>query len=106
MQAIEGQDDHHDEVRDEQRGVEPVPAIEMLEGVVAVVVAEVVAEVMFRLKECDSLRDGDEACHEWGYERFEQGRASAVRSKQYCTVLAVFSEISSGAEEEMPARSR
>ncbi len=50
MQAVEGQDDHHDEVRDEQRGVEPVPAVEMLEGMVAVVVTKVVAEVILRKK--------------------------------------------------------
>jgi hypothetical protein len=50
MQAIEGQNDHHDEVRDEQRGVEPVPAVKVLEGVISVVVAEIVAEIVLLLE--------------------------------------------------------
>ena len=74
MQAVEGQNDHHDEIRDEQRGVEPVPAVEMLEGVVSIVVAEIVAKIMFRLEN----RKGSDVKAKRAFEkkRFQQSRAS------------------------------
>ena len=37
MDSVERENDHHDEIRNEQRDVEGVPTIEMAEGVVGVV---------------------------------------------------------------------
>ena len=37
MDAVEREDDHHDEVGDEQADVEGVPAVDVAEGVVGVV---------------------------------------------------------------------
>ena len=77
MHAVKGQDDHHDEIRDEQRGVEPVPAVEVLEGVVAVVVAKIVAEIVLRLEEArGTLHGGRSASCEGWNAMFEQVRAS------------------------------
>jgi hypothetical protein len=44
MDAVEGEDDHHDEVGDEERDVEGVPVVGVAEGVVGVVGAPVVGE--------------------------------------------------------------
>jgi hypothetical protein len=46
MDAIEGEDDHHDEVGDEQGDVEGVPAIGVAKGVVGVVGLPVVPEAV------------------------------------------------------------
>jgi hypothetical protein len=46
MDAVEGEDQHHHEVGDEQADVEGVPAVEVLEGAVGVVGAPVVAEAL------------------------------------------------------------
>jgi hypothetical protein len=46
MQAVEGEDNHHREIRDQQQSVESVPAVEVLEGLVAVVGAEIVLQPM------------------------------------------------------------
>jgi hypothetical protein len=52
VDAVEGEDDHHDEVRDEQRDVEGVPAVGVAEGVVGEVGLPVVAEPVRRGEEC------------------------------------------------------
>jgi hypothetical protein len=44
MQAVEGQDDHDDEVGDEEADVEAVPAVLAAEGVVGVVGLPIVAQ--------------------------------------------------------------
>jgi hypothetical protein len=46
MQAIEGQDDHNDEVRDEQPEVECADAVEVLEGLVGEVRAPIVGQAL------------------------------------------------------------
>ena len=46
MDAVEGEDDHHDEVRDEQADVEGVPAVVAAEGAVGVVGLPIVAEAV------------------------------------------------------------
>jgi hypothetical protein len=46
MDAVEGEDDHHDEVGDEEGDVEGVPAIGVAEGVVGVVGFPVVPETV------------------------------------------------------------
>ncbi len=46
MDAVEGQDDHYDEVGDEEADVEGVPAVVTLEGAVGVVGAPVVGEAV------------------------------------------------------------
>ena len=46
MNAVERQYDHHREIGDEQQGVEGVPAVEVFEGLVAVVGAEVVLQAV------------------------------------------------------------
>jgi hypothetical protein len=56
----------------------------MLEGVIAVMVAEIVTEIVLRLKE----REGGCMKAERAFEskRFQQGRASRRGFKKYCTV--------------------
>jgi hypothetical protein len=51
MDAVEREDDHHDEVRDEQGDVEGVPAVGVAKGVVGVVRLPVVAEAVRRDEE-------------------------------------------------------
>jgi hypothetical protein len=51
MDAVEGKDDHHDEVRNEQGDVECVPTIDVAEGVVGVVRLPVVAEPALGVEE-------------------------------------------------------
>jgi hypothetical protein len=46
MDAVEGEDDHHDEVGHKEAGIEEVGAVEALEGVVGVVALIVVRESM------------------------------------------------------------
>jgi hypothetical protein len=46
MQAVEGKDDHHHEVGDEQADVEAVPAVLAAEGMVGVVGLPVVGETV------------------------------------------------------------
>jgi hypothetical protein len=46
MDAVEGEDDHHDEVRDEEADVERVPAVVALKGAVGVVGLPVVGEAV------------------------------------------------------------
>jgi hypothetical protein len=46
MHAVERQDEHDDEVGDEERGVEGVPSVKVLEGLVGVVGLPVVAETL------------------------------------------------------------
>jgi len=48
MKSVEGQDDHHDEVRNQQTGIERVPAIEMLKSLIGIVRLPVVAEALGR----------------------------------------------------------
>jgi hypothetical protein len=51
VDAVEGEDDHHDEVRDEQRDVEGVPTVGVAEGVVGEVGLPVVAQAVWRDEE-------------------------------------------------------
>jgi hypothetical protein len=51
MNAVERQDDHHHEVRHQQRDIERVPAIDVAEGVVGVVRFDVVPEAFVGGKE-------------------------------------------------------
>jgi hypothetical protein len=44
MNSVERQDDHDDEIRDQQRGIEGVPSIEMLKSLVGVVRLPIVAK--------------------------------------------------------------
>jgi len=44
MDSVERQDDHDDEVRDQERDVEGVPAVGVAEGVVAEVGVDVMAD--------------------------------------------------------------
>jgi hypothetical protein len=60
MDAVEGEDNHNDEVGDEEGGVEGVPAVEMLEGVVGVVGLEVMAEAL------RGQQEGQRLDAEWG----------------------------------------
>jgi hypothetical protein len=48
MNPVKGEDDHHDEIRNQERGVEGVPAIQMLEGLVCVMGPEIVLETVLR----------------------------------------------------------
>jgi hypothetical protein len=48
MDSVEGKDDHHDEVRDQQGDVKGVPAIDVAEGVVGVMRLPIVAEPALR----------------------------------------------------------
>ena len=51
MDAVEGEDDHHQEVGDEQADVEGVPAIDVAEGVISVVRLPVVPQTALRGEE-------------------------------------------------------
>jgi hypothetical protein len=68
MDAVERQHQHHQEVRDQQRDVEGVPAIRVLERVVGVMRLPVVAE---------SVRRGEEE-----RERIESSQQRALRGVQ------------------------
>jgi hypothetical protein len=46
MDAIEGEDDHHDEVRDQQADVEGVPAVVAFEGAVGVMGLPIMREAV------------------------------------------------------------
>jgi hypothetical protein len=46
MDAVDGEDDHDGEIRDEQRGVEGVPGVEALEGLVGVLGLEKVTKAV------------------------------------------------------------
>ena len=46
MDAIEGENHHHDEVRNQQCRVKRVPAIQVLEGFIRVVRLEIVLQTM------------------------------------------------------------
>jgi hypothetical protein len=46
MDAVEGKDDHHDEVRDKQADVEGVPAVVAAEGAIGVVGLPIVREAV------------------------------------------------------------
>ena len=67
MDAVEREDDHHYEVRDEQGDVEGVPVVGVAEGVVGVVRLPVVAE---------TARRGEE-----DYERIEMAGQEALRGR-------------------------
>ena len=86
MHAVERQDDHHDEVRDEQRGVEPVPAVEVLEGVVAVVRSGDSGEDRASAGRKRGRRVKAERAFE--NKRFQQGRASSGDLKSIVRWLA------------------
>ena len=62
VEAVEGEDDHHGEIGGQQRRVEreKLPVVEVLEGVVAVVGAQVVAEVVFDEEEGEGLGAGQQ----------------------------------------------
>jgi hypothetical protein len=61
MDAVEREDDHHDEVRHQQRDVEGVPAVDATEGVVGVVRLPVVAEPARRdEEECKRVELGQQ----------------------------------------------
>jgi hypothetical protein len=94
MQAVKRQNDHHDEVRDEQRGIEPVPAIEVLEGVISVVRTEIVAKIVSLLEEKEG--DGVNAERAFESERFQQSRASSGELKKYCTVVGRKADCATG----------
>jgi hypothetical protein len=51
MDAIEGEDDHHQEIRYEERDVEGVPTIDIAEGVIRVVRLPVVPKAALRVQE-------------------------------------------------------
>jgi hypothetical protein len=52
MDAVEGEDDHHDEVGDEQAGVKEIGAVETLKGTVGVVRLEIMQRaVLLRQQE-------------------------------------------------------
>jgi hypothetical protein len=55
VQAVDGEQDHDGEVRDEERGVKGVPAIEVIEGGIC----PLVAPVMEGLGEAVLRREGD-----------------------------------------------
>jgi hypothetical protein len=46
MDAVDGEDDHDGEIRDEERGVEGVPGVETFEGLVGVLGLEKVTEAV------------------------------------------------------------
>ena len=87
MQPIQGEDDHHHEVRDQQSGVEGVPAVEMLKCPVAVVRAQVVLEsALVRCqKQAQRIRLPQQRCKrgfcdsERQEHKCKQNRASALR---------------------------
>ena len=62
VQAVDGENDHDEEVGGEQQGVkgEELPVVEVLEGMVAVMGAEVMAEVVFNKEEGEGLGAGQE----------------------------------------------
>jgi hypothetical protein len=62
MEAVEGEDHHHDEVRDEDADVEAVPAVLAAEGAVGVVSAPVVREAVLTGKQNggERVRMGDQ----------------------------------------------
>ena len=80
MDAVEGEDDHHDEVGNEEAGVKEIGAIEALEGVVSVVALEVVHDSVL----------GQEQQEREQIERAEQGAnlRGARRSVVDCTRLS------------------
>ena len=61
MEAVHREDDHHDEVGSEEGGIEgeELPVVEVLESAVAVMGAEVVAEVVFYVEETEGLEAGE-----------------------------------------------
>ena len=67
VQSIDGEHDHDGEVGSEEEGIEgeELPVVEVLEGVIAVMGAEVVAEVVFDKEESEGLGRG---CEEAGCE--------------------------------------
>jgi hypothetical protein len=71
MEAISGQDDHDEEVGGKEGGIEgeELPVVEVLEGVVGVMGAEVVAEVVFNEEEGQGLQGREQAGREsWEHE--------------------------------------
>jgi hypothetical protein len=60
VQSIDGEHDHDGEVGSEEEGIEgeELPVVEVLEGVIAVMGAEVVAEVVFDKEESEGLGRG------------------------------------------------
>ena len=53
VQAVTGKNHHHSEIRHQQKDVEGIPAIEVLESMVGVMCLEVVREAIARSKEAE-----------------------------------------------------
>jgi hypothetical protein len=67
MDAVEGEDYHHDEIRDEQPYVEGIPAVIALEGAVGVVGLPVMREaVLIGEEERESV---DRMCQGYGSQK-------------------------------------
>jgi hypothetical protein len=48
MNPVKGENDHHDEIGNQERGVEGVPAIQMFERFIGVMRPEIVLETVLR----------------------------------------------------------
>jgi hypothetical protein len=65
MDAVEGEDDHHDEIGDEQRGVEGVPAVGAVEKTGARSLAgKLFRELDERVLGAEKEREGLEKCEQ------------------------------------------
>ena len=73
VQSVDGEHDHDQEIGGEEEGIEgeELPVVEVLEGVVAVVCAEVVAEVVLHKEEAEGLGAGGEQASGGSWERGE-----------------------------------
>jgi hypothetical protein len=63
MEAIHREDDHDEKVRGEEGSIEgeELPVVKVLEGAVAIMGAEVVAEVVFNVEEAEGLGEAEQA---------------------------------------------
>ena len=87
VHAIEGEDHHYDEVGDQQRGIKRVPFVQMFEGAIAVVGAEVVADTMLRKQpDCGPGRVFDRSCRKHSDDGSEQDLVLRTEDTAfYCT---------------------
>jgi len=88
VDAVEGEHDHYGEIGNQQEGIEAVPAIEMLEGLVAIMGAEVVLEAVGAGQPEGEVAGGvyeDGRGHlQRGWGQVNQVRASSIKVKDDC----------------------
>jgi hypothetical protein len=90
MDSVEGEDDHHDEIWNQQRNVEGVPAIDVAEGVVRVMRFPIVAEPALR---AEKEREGLEKCGQSRLPEVVQAVTSILREHRALVPVLVVWDI-------------